>query len=1184
MGNYHLLLLVILYLINGMLEGEAKEVPAAGSDARSLMDIIVQSNKESGVLDSLIEGDIRPKPGHREKRNAIRITQWKWKDNKIPYVIDKTGISDYGYHLILTAIDEYNKVQSCVKWVPRTTDNDYVKIKDGYGCHSSIGRDGGPQDLVLGSTCYYKGVIMHELNHAVGFFHEQARYDRDKYVRVKWENIVDGKVDDFKKQMPNIMDTFDSPYDYGSIMHYGPKTFSKNGETVLEALYDDHKTMGQRVGFSDADIWKIEKLYDCKPGKSPLPVWMQLEQTTEAVPSTITSTTKLSSPLTSIHTTQSKPSASSTSPMPSSLTTASRVPIVTSQKSSTLSTGSPDTLSKTSTHTIKPTTPLIPSKSTPTTQSLTTSSMTSRHTLKPATKITTSTPVISTRQPCEEEKNLPNGIPGKVHNFQAVVIENTLRVFWEPPCTSVPLQGYELSYINGQSQSVVRIHPDRRTHYIYTASHPGSRYQMTITALSQYGRGQVSNTISTYSACGHDIVLTENGTVNAIKSPYFEKEVYEPDVACQWNIEAPEGQRLKISFETLNLAGTGGCDQDFLLINDKRYCNAVPSLGYIKTNGNKAKIVFLSQPGVSNKQGGFNISVAAVDYKPQAPVVINKPGFIALSWSPPEDVQGLDFRYVFKYRLLPDIQQEVIQLSPTLHQFGFPTVQHLGRQYEVQLSTIIGNKEGSSHTLIVRSVCGRNITVTSNGELHNPPSLGSYEPDVVCNWRLVPTGGKKLLLGFSDLDLEVTPNCVNDHVDVSGLGRFCSMSQVTRSLTTSSETTVQFKSDQSGERRGFLIQYQLTGIWSLSIFVIDGQHVIYVSEGIRNKVRALPFVAQACDHPRSPTDIQRGQVIGTLSSLKRCGGPVLGSCRQSAILKNALEQGGTLVRIETNVLAKLQLDNNGIETLDRKRSNTKIPVFVTAASANHFEEIQGLIQMIHEKVLTRYENVKFIIYDLGLQHRQAALIKKYCKCDFRVFPFHEYPEFFKVIPNMAWKPVIIQMVLMEYDFVTWMDASIRLFGTSLDQLFIDTRKTEIKILRGFGLIVRQTHLNTFNALGEEPCLYHRPELQTTWIIISRTNFTLSAIMRPWVSCALQFGCMAQENTMSHKKCSARNPANFLCHRFDQSPLSIILTRLFHDRLDQIYIRMGNKGAILRGDISNYLEMIDKKWHKYTYKV
>lgn len=59
-------------------------------------------------------------------------------------------------------------------------------------CHSSIGRDGGEQILVLGDNCFYKGVIMHELNHAAGFFHEQSRSDRDKYVQVNWENVQDG--------------------------------------------------------------------------------------------------------------------------------------------------------------------------------------------------------------------------------------------------------------------------------------------------------------------------------------------------------------------------------------------------------------------------------------------------------------------------------------------------------------------------------------------------------------------------------------------------------------------------------------------------------------------------------------------------------------------------------------------------------------------------------------------------------------------------------------------------------------------------------------------------------------------------------------------------------------------------------------------------------------------------------
>ena len=61
-----------------------------------------------------------------------------------------------------------------------------------FRCHSSIGRDGGEQTITLGQDCYYKGVIMHEMTHAVGFFHEQNRWDRDSYVTIHWNNVEPG--------------------------------------------------------------------------------------------------------------------------------------------------------------------------------------------------------------------------------------------------------------------------------------------------------------------------------------------------------------------------------------------------------------------------------------------------------------------------------------------------------------------------------------------------------------------------------------------------------------------------------------------------------------------------------------------------------------------------------------------------------------------------------------------------------------------------------------------------------------------------------------------------------------------------------------------------------------------------------------------------------------------------------
>ena len=70
----------------------------------------------------------------------------------------------------------------------------YIIIYKYFRCHSSIGRDGGEQTITLGQDCYYKGVIMHEMTHAVGFFHEQNRWDRDSYVTIHWNNVEPGFV------------------------------------------------------------------------------------------------------------------------------------------------------------------------------------------------------------------------------------------------------------------------------------------------------------------------------------------------------------------------------------------------------------------------------------------------------------------------------------------------------------------------------------------------------------------------------------------------------------------------------------------------------------------------------------------------------------------------------------------------------------------------------------------------------------------------------------------------------------------------------------------------------------------------------------------------------------------------------------------------------------------------------
>ena len=51
---------------------------------------------------------------------------------------------------------------------------------------------GGGQDISIGSGCEYKGIVQHEILHALGRIHEQSRIDRNEYVQINEDNIRSG--------------------------------------------------------------------------------------------------------------------------------------------------------------------------------------------------------------------------------------------------------------------------------------------------------------------------------------------------------------------------------------------------------------------------------------------------------------------------------------------------------------------------------------------------------------------------------------------------------------------------------------------------------------------------------------------------------------------------------------------------------------------------------------------------------------------------------------------------------------------------------------------------------------------------------------------------------------------------------------------------------------------------------
>lgn len=67
-------------------------------------------------------------------------------------------------------------------------------------CCSFVGKRGnGPQAISIGKNCDKFGIVVHELGHVIGFWHEHTRPDRDENVQIITENIMDGQQYNFNK-------------------------------------------------------------------------------------------------------------------------------------------------------------------------------------------------------------------------------------------------------------------------------------------------------------------------------------------------------------------------------------------------------------------------------------------------------------------------------------------------------------------------------------------------------------------------------------------------------------------------------------------------------------------------------------------------------------------------------------------------------------------------------------------------------------------------------------------------------------------------------------------------------------------------------------------------------------------------------------------------------------------------
>lgn len=207
------------------------------------------------------EGDIVVPNGKTDKQGAVVIPEIggvRWPNAVVPFMLDRSlpqANVDYIYQAIMDI--EFATSVKFIEINDTRQHEDYLYFTPSSGCASYVGRQGGGQNVWIAGWCH-KGSTTHDIMHALGFWHEQSRGDRDNFVQIMWDNIIEESKHNFYQHLNDGEDIYE--YDYDSLMHYGAKAFSKNGyDTIVP--YDRSKKIGQRSHMSEMDIMAINKLY-----------------------------------------------------------------------------------------------------------------------------------------------------------------------------------------------------------------------------------------------------------------------------------------------------------------------------------------------------------------------------------------------------------------------------------------------------------------------------------------------------------------------------------------------------------------------------------------------------------------------------------------------------------------------------------------------------------------------------------------------------------------------------------------------------------------------------------------------------------------------------------------------------------------------------------------------------------
>lgn len=231
----------------------------------------------------ILNGSPLPKLGHSLMNGDMILNKFersagygvKWENGLVPYVIS-TQFSSTQRSLIVNSLNRISSLigsNNCIRFVQKTSSHtDWLEFRDGgeqNGCSSMVGWIGGQQYVNLErSSCMQDFIIMHEVMHALGFLHEQNRFDRDNYVTINYSNIAQG-IDHGNWNKITISKSYNTPYDFTSIMHYEATAGSASGSPVIVPKNSNNRINPSKT-LTQYDIQAVRNRYCSSTNPNPV--------------------------------------------------------------------------------------------------------------------------------------------------------------------------------------------------------------------------------------------------------------------------------------------------------------------------------------------------------------------------------------------------------------------------------------------------------------------------------------------------------------------------------------------------------------------------------------------------------------------------------------------------------------------------------------------------------------------------------------------------------------------------------------------------------------------------------------------------------------------------------------------------------------------------------------------------